>query len=198
MKTYLFVLTMLLGLSVSAQHPVIKENMMYRKELNSKYVNPETSPLKKEDIPKFGGLPFFNIDTNYAVIARLVLDTVDAPFEMKTTTDRLPVYDLYAVAYFELNGEEFKLNLYRGQKLKKKDEYYDYLFVPFTDLTNGEETYGGGRYLDLPIPAGELITLDFNKAYNPYCFYNKKYSCPIPPKENFLDIRIEAGVKAQM
>jgi uncharacterized protein (DUF1684 family) len=72
----------------------------------------------------------------------------------------------------------------------------DYLFLPFLDETNGFETYGGGRYLDLRIPVGDTIEIDFNTAYNPFCAYNEKYSCPIVPRENYLQTRIEAGVKA--
>jgi len=81
-------------------------------------------------------------------------------------------------------------------ELKEDEGYEDYLFLPFTDATNGNETYGGGRYIDLSIPNGDQIVIDFNKAYNPYCTYNKKYSCPIVPSQNALDIEIFAGVKA--
>jgi len=73
--------------------------------------------------------------------------------------------------------------------------YKNHIFIPFTDLTNGEETYGGGRYIDATIPKGKSITLDFNYSYNPYCHYTEGYNCPIPPKENFLDIKIKAGEK---
>ena len=69
------------------------------------------------------------------------------------------------------------------------------MFLPFTDLTNGEETYEGGRYIELEIPDKNYIVIDFNKAYNPYCAYNYIYSCPIPPEENDLKIEIKAGVK---
>ncbi|WP_192347263.1 DUF1684 domain-containing protein [Algoriphagus sp. Y33] len=68
------------------------------------------------------------------------------------------------------------------------------LFLPFTDQTNGGETYGGGRYMGLTIPTGDTIELDFNKAYNPYCAYASGYACPIPPKENDLEVPIRAGV----
>ena len=64
------------------------------------------------------------------------------------------------------------------------------------DKTNGKESYGGGRYLDLEIPEDKIIILDFNKAYNPYCAYSDRYSCPIPPIENHLDVAINAGFKA--
>ena len=77
----------------------------------------------------------------------------------------------------------------------REEGYEDYLFLPFTDLTNGEETYGGGRYIDLSIPEGNTIQLDFNKAYNPYCTYNKKFSCPLVPSVNSIKTRVVAGVK---
>ncbi|RYD73146.1 MAG: DUF1684 domain-containing protein [Sphingobacteriales bacterium] len=94
-----------------------------------------------------------------------------------------------------IDGKSFKLNIYQSQDLKKIEKYKNSLFLPFTDLTSGVESYGGGRYVDLEIPEGELIPIDFNTAYNPYCAYNHKYSCPIPPQENDLAIEIKAGVK---
>jgi uncharacterized protein (DUF1684 family) len=69
------------------------------------------------------------------------------------------------------------------------------LFLPFTDLTSGVESYGGGRYIDMEVQKGNTWTIDFNKGYNPYCAYNEKYSCPIPPAENDLKVEVKAGVK---
>lgn len=115
---------------------------------------------------------------------------------MKTSTDRLPVYIKYGEAHFKLNKKDCVLNIYQNADLVKKEEYKDYLFLPYTDLTSGEESYGGGRYIDLKIPKDETIIIDFNKSYNPYCAYNHKYSCPIPPMENRLDVEVRAGVKA--
>jgi uncharacterized protein (DUF1684 family) len=69
------------------------------------------------------------------------------------------------------------------------------LFLPFSDLTCGKESYIGGRYIDLKIPTSDTILIDFNTAYNPYCAYNHKYSCPIVPLENDLPVAINAGVK---
>ena len=119
----------------------------------------------------------------------------EKPFLMPTTTERLPEYVKYGEAHFKINGKQLKLNLYKSTKPYSEPGYEDYLFLPFTDLTSGDGSYGGGRFLDARIPEGNTILLDFNKAYNPYCAYNSMYSCPIPPKENDLDIRIEAGVK---
>ena len=77
------------------------------------------------------------------------------------------------------------------------DEYKDYLFIPFTDATNGNETYEGGRYIDILITdiSNNTVVIDFNKAYNPYCCYATGYHCPIPPKENALSVTINAGEK---
>ena len=114
---------------------------------------------------------------------------------MKTTTDRTSKERVFGVIEFELKGERYTLNIYQGEDSLKDEAYKDYLFLPFLDATNGEETYGGGRYIDLRIPDGDTIIIDFNKAYNPLCVYNKKYSCPIVPRENYVSARIEAGVK---
>ena len=86
--------------------------------------------------------------------------------------------------------------MYQSLALLHRKGYEDYLFVPFTDQTNGHSSYGGGRYLDLrmgQINDGQMV-LDFNKAYNPFCTYSSAYSCPVPPPENRLSVAVEAGV----
>ena len=130
------------------------------------------------------------------VTAKFVRTVDEQPFKMKTTTDRLPEYVKYGELIFDLKGKPFKLNIYQNQDLIKKEGFEDYLFLPFLDNTNGEESYGGGRYIDMRIPDGDTIIVDFNSAYNPYCAYNEKYSCPIVPRENYLDTEVRAGVKA--
>jgi uncharacterized protein (DUF1684 family) len=115
---------------------------------------------------------------------------------MATTTDREPVYRPYAKIRFKKDGMKGKLTVYQSPEISAMPGYEDYLFLPFTDLTNGIETYGGGRYLELRIVDLENGWIDFNYAYNPYCAYNHKYSCPIPPMDNHLNFRLEAGVKA--
>lgn len=173
----------------------VEDIVAFQKHLNSEYADPEESPLTSEDLKKFKELDFFDIDTSYVIEAEFVRTPYESPFAMPTTTDRMPVYVKYGEAYFELEGQSFKLNIYQNQELMKSAEYADYLFIPFTDKTNGEISYGGGRYLDLRIPNGNTITLNFNKAYNPYCAYNGKYSCPIPPSENDLSVAVPVGVK---
>ncbi len=184
-----------INLSIYAQESEIQEIKEFQKELNEHYADTAKSPLTKEDLKKFKSLEFFSPNLKYRVKAKLVLDNDSKPFEMITSTERRPVYKKYATAYFKIADKKLQLSLYQNMDLSKKEEYKNYLFAPFNDLTNTKETYGGGRFIDLEIPEGEEIIIDFNQAYNPYCAYNHKYSCPIPPPENRLEIKINAGVK---
>ncbi len=167
----------------------------FRSKLNEGFRNPETSPLPDRHRNDFEGLNFFEPDLSYVVKAKFELTPEALPFLMPTTTDRRSEEVVFGIAHFKLNGVSHQLEIYQNKELMLKEEYRDYLFLPFTDKTNGEETYTGGRYLDLSIPKGDSIIIDFNKAYNPYCVYNKKYSCPIVPSVNALDTKILAGVK---
>ncbi|WP_081209661.1 DUF1684 domain-containing protein [Salegentibacter sediminis] len=169
--------------------------LKHREAIDLKFATEEESPLEEKDFREFKQLTYFGIDAKFSLKANFVR-TPDTPlFAMRTTTSRLPLYRKYAEIYFSLDGKTYKLNCYQNQELASDPEYHDYLFLPFTDLTNGETTYSGGRYLDLRIPEGDSIILDFNKAYNPYCAYSGKYSCPMVPKENHLEIPISAGEK---
>ncbi len=168
----------------------------FQENLNETFRDPETSPLKDADKMAFSGLDFFPPNANFITMARLQRTPEALPFGMPTNTERMSQERLFGKLFFELQGRSFELNVYESQDLLEKEGYEDYLFLPFTDLSNGATTYGGGRYLDLRLPQGDQILLDFNRAYNPYCAYNKKYSCPIVPPENHLNISVEAGVKA--
>lgn len=183
-----------LGLSLSAQS-FKKSLQKFQKELNRSYADPNTSPLPMDKLQGFNGLPFYPLDESFLVTAKFELLPASNPFNMKTSDQKLRDYDRYALATFTLAGEEFQLTLYKSRTAPSKPEYKDLLFIPFTDKTNGKESYGGGRYMDVKIPAGDTIEIDFNKAYNPYCAYSDRYSCPIPPAENDLAIPIRAGVK---
>jgi uncharacterized protein (DUF1684 family) len=166
----------------------------FQQELVEDYKNPEKSPLKQK-AKKFKGHEFFKIDSAYRVEATFVRALNALPFRMKTSSSALPVYEKYGEAVFYLEGEKLTLSIYQNHSLREQEEYKNHLFLPFTDATNGEETYLGGRYIDLEIPEGNTIVIDFNKAYNPYCAYADGYSCPIPPKENGLQVKILAGIK---
>lgn len=153
------------------------------------------SPLSSDQIDYFGGLKYFKIDKKYVLEARMERISSDEVIQMKTSTDRMANYRVFASVYFQLEEKEHKLTAYQNISLQKDSVYKNYLFIPFTDDNSTISTYGGGRYLDIEIPKGDTFTLDFNMAYNPYCAYNHKWSCVIPPRENSLTIAIDAGEK---
>jgi len=166
----------------------------FRHAYKMDFLSDSHSPLKAADT---GFLRFYAPDKKYAVSAIFSHTPDSKPFNIATHSGKTKPYRQYGTATFQLDGKEYKLAIYQGLDLLKKPELKDYLFIPFNDLTNYETTYAGGRYLDLrigDIKAGRVV-LDFNKVYNPYCAFADGYSCPIPPDENKLQVRIEAGEK---
>lgn len=181
--------------SISAQQSVVKDIKKFQKKLNEDFMDSAKSPLTEADLANFTELSFFPIDTTYVVKAKIERIKDAKPFKMQTTTDRLPIYVLFGIASFELKGKTHRLEIYQNENLMNSAIDKDYIFLPFTDMSNGKTSYEGGRYIDLEVPKGDELIIDFNQAYNPYCAYNPKFSCPIPPKQNHLDTFIEAGVK---
>lgn len=173
----------------------LKAILDYQQEQNESFRDPEHSPLPDRYRKDFEALAFFPADTSYVIKAQFKRTPDAEPFLMPSTTDRQTREVVYGIASFNLNGQRFELEVYQGLDLMKEEGFEDYLFLPFLDLTNGEETYGGGRYLDLRIPDTDHLIIDFNKAYNPLCVYNKKYSCPLVPRQNFMNTKVLAGVK---
>ncbi len=167
----------------------------FQNKINSEYADPKSSPLDEKDLKIFKTLDFYPINSKYFVNAKFIKAKNEKAFEMKTSTARKPKYIKYGTVFFTIDGVALKLNVYQDVELSKSDKYKDHLFLPFSDLTCGKESYIGGRYIDLKIPKGNIISIDFNQAYNPYCAYNYKYSCPIVPLENDLNVAIKAGVK---
>ena len=167
----------------------------FQNQLNKEYADPKKSPLMEQDLKAFHGLDFFEVNPDYIVTGRFVKSENEKPFEMKTTSSRRPKYVKYGEFHFEIQGKSYRLNAYRSVETTKSPGYENTLFLPFSDLTSGKETYIGGRYLDVEIPVTNTAVLDFNRAYNPYCAYNYAYSCPIVPLENDLEVAVRAGVK---
>ena len=174
---------------------VVNDSKRFQGELRMEYDNPNTSPLSAKAKKNFKGIHFYSLNEKLAVNARFVRTPQEKPFQMTTSSGMRKTYIKYAEVFFMLDNKEYKLNVYQSQELIKSAEYKDYLFIPFTDATSGNETYEGGRYIDLNIPQSDHILINFNKAYHPYCAYTDGYNCPIPPQENTLPIKIEAGVK---
>ena len=194
-----FFISILWGFSilVNGQDNYHNEIQAERDSINRVFSDPEKSILLPRDLKTFQGLPFYDIEEKYRVKCNFTKIDDAEPFRMQTSTTRLPVYKPYGVLTFVLDGKTHQLTVYQNLELIKKEEYKNYLFIPFTDLTSGNESYGGGRYLDTTteeVESGDFY-LDFNRCYNQYCAYNPNYSCPIPPQENHLDVEIRAGVK---
>ncbi|SHK91539.1 hypothetical protein SAMN04488028_11149 [Reichenbachiella agariperforans] len=135
-------------------------------------------------------LKYFPIDESYKVIAKVSLIEENRVVTLGNSDGSTSTYRKYAVLTFDLNNQTHSLLV-----LKNLSDGEGKLFTAFADETSAEETYGAGRYLDLEFNRAQRITLDFNLAYNPYCNYNHEYSCPLPPKENFLHTEVRAGEK---
>jgi uncharacterized protein len=184
---------LLIGLSIfmSLRKSTISQKILdFRKQKNHYFRTSIDSPI--EDKENFPGLNYYPPDDKYKVVATLMLLKDTVPLSIKRSDGKEENYLRFAKAYFTLERKSFNLTLL---KLMNNPLDENILFIPFSDKTNGVETYGGGRYLDVKFKSEKKIALDFNLAYNPYCSYNYKFSCPIPPLENSLDIEIYAGEK---
>ncbi len=195
MKKLLYFLGLLVSNVAFSQQYDEAAAQTFQNEMNAHYSDSVKSPLPKADLKDFHGLDFYAPNAKYFVVAKFKRTKNEKPFAMKTSTARLPMYVKYGEVTFSLDGKECKLNLYQNADRRKKKEFEADLFLPFSDATSGNETYIGGRYLDLKVPEGETLAIDFNQAYNPYCAYNHIYSCPIVPLENDVSVEIKAGVK---
>lgn len=161
-----------------------------RETKNDYLANEKDSPLTEADKKTFKGLDYYPVDENYKVEAKIERFDAKEVVIMPTSDGKEKRYKKYAYAKFNIMETSVALVLY--QPVQKPN---DLLFLPFADETSALETYGSGRYLDFDIPEGESIEIDFNLAYNPYCAYSDKFSCPLPPRENFLSVAIKAGEK---
>lgn len=191
MKYSLLFILFLSGQSLIAQPPHYLDSVSaYRNQ----YITTH-GVIKEKDR---AGLQFYPIDTAFLTATR-VERIFEAPWlAMETSGKTKKTFRVYAILHFTINGSRLRLSVYQSQQLMESEAYKDYLFIPFTDRSNGEQTYENGRYIDILTSDLEknLFYLDFNKAYNPYCAYvSNVYNCPIPPAENRLAISINAGEK---
>ncbi len=162
-----------------------------RKEKDVYFKESDESPIVNKVM--FRGLDYFDVRQKYKVVAQLTFIDSLSVLRVLRNDGKVTPYQRFARATFSLDHVEHSVVLL---KLLDQEEGDASLFLPFTDLTNGGETYKGGRYIDLHWKEGQKkIDIDFNLAYNPYCVYNYKYSCPIPPRENFIQAKILGGEK---
>lgn len=195
------VLIMMLGIAVSAGGQTFygtTDVRAFREGCDREFRDKAESPLKVEDLASFKGLNYYAVDDTYRVNAEFVRTPGEKYFQMPTSSGITKKFVKYGVLKFSLDGKDLTLSVYQmdAAVLVKFPEYADLLFVPFKDITNRSETYGGGRYIDIKMPAKGTVILDLNLAYNPNCAYGSdKYSCPIPPSENSLNVSVRAGEK---
>ena len=165
----------------------------FRRDKNQSFRQSENSPLEAAQKAAFDSLKYYPGDPAFMPHADISRNATPDTILLQTTGTQPDKYLNWGTVKFSINNTPQELRLY-----VKADSRDSTLFIPFTDLTNGHETYGGGRYLDAPVPKlnETEIQLDFNRAYNPYCAYNNQYSCPVPPAENRLQVAIPAGEKS--
>ncbi len=165
----------------------------FRREKNQAFRQGDNSPLETPQKTAFDSLKYYPGDQAFMPHADFSRNKNPDTTLLQTTGNKAEKYLNWGLVKFNFNNAPQQLRLYL--KANGRDST---LFIPFADLTNGHETYGGGRYLDAPIPKlnESEIALDFNRAYNPYCAYNNAYSCPLPPAENRLQVAIPAGEKS--
>jgi uncharacterized protein (DUF1684 family) len=170
------------------QDRYVQDILSFRKQKDEHFKRAEDSPI--EDQVGFKELRYFEPDKKFRTKPVLFLIKDSSYIIISNNDGEKNKYWRYAKAVFTIDDKTDTITLFRKASLKKDDKNY---FIPFYDDTNGDETYTGGRYIDLEINDSTSFVLDFNLAYNPYCVYNYRFSCPVPPKENKLNRRIEAG-----
>ncbi|MCX6079350.1 MAG: DUF1684 domain-containing protein [Chloroflexi bacterium] len=158
----------------------------FRAEKDEFFRSGNQSPLTAEQQGNFKGLTYY--PENLSLRLELVLERFDTPVQivLATSTGAEREYTQIGQIRFELADQEAVLQVY-------EDDYG--FFLPFSDATAPAETYGSGRYLEPHELRSDVLYVDFNLAYNPYCAYNERWSCPLPPVANRLNIRIDAGEK---
>ena len=157
------------------------------------YMRSSESPVPAAQRAAFQPLPYYPIDEQYNVPAALKVLRGDAVIEMSTSSGKPRRMRRVGTLAFTLKGQPQTLTAFA----EVDDSSLQRLFVPFGDLTNGLETYQGGRYLDLDLQGSGVYELDFNRAYHPFCVFNPEYECPIPPRENRMPVPIKAGERTR-
>ncbi|MEF8777423.1 MAG: DUF1684 domain-containing protein [Natronomonas sp.] len=169
----------------------------YREKKDEKFGVAHSSPLGPEGRREFDGLDYFEPNPDYRTEATVELDESDETVPMETTADGEELYEPAALLHFEVPDQRGERAEHTLVGYRRVDQDEGSLFVPFRDKTTGQQTYPGGRYMELhydgELEDGVTFTLDFNLAYNPFCAYSEAYECPLPPRENWLEIAIPAG-----
>jgi uncharacterized protein (DUF1684 family) len=172
--------------------PYVQQVLAWRQEKDAAFRSTSKdsiSPIPQTERASFRGLSYYDIDPAYHVPAYLTSESTTPPviIELQTSSEERDKYRKVGTLGFTISGAQYKLTAFAAEDSLTR------LFVPFGDLTNGGETYKGGRFLELDRTATGLYDLDFNRAYHPFCVFNPTYICPVPPRENRLPVAIRAG-----
>jgi uncharacterized protein (DUF1684 family) len=180
--------------------PSAPDEGAYVAKINAERANKERafrdgpdSPIPQEKKDELLPLSYFPVDSAYSAPASLKLSADRPVFEMPTSTGKMRKMERVGVLEFTLKGQAMSL----GAFVEAGTQRVTQLFVPFSDLTAGTETYAAGRYLDLHPTGTGIYEIDFNRAYNPYCAYNESYDCPYPPPSNRLKVPVRAGERVR-
>ena len=194
MNNTLFIIIVFLISACSPQlgSEYYQEFFSNRQEQLIHLVDGDRAPLTSADLKHISHYPYKDA---YRVKAKFSKIEKGEVFDMATYSGKTKEFVKIGRLDFKLKNEPHHIYVYQNVKFATHPIYGKYYFIPFKDLTSGEETYGGGRYMDMDISHFESSTvlLDFNQAYNPWCAYSDGYNCPIPPAENELNAAILAG-----
>lgn len=188
-------ISMAIGLSCTSKPSrsagVIAEIEEHRRVKDIAFREDADSPLPEAAKKDFTGLHYFPIALDYRFEGPIIRNAVPDTLTLAKSDGRSQKALRYGYFAFVLERRQLRIEVYRLPALPES-----YLFIPFMDASSGEETYGGGRYLDIAANSDNYYVIDFNLAYNPSCAYGRTdFSCPIPPRTNHLDVRIPAGEK---
>ena len=192
MKTCL--LTILVLGSVTAEASCLDTLPAHRAQMEAEYLKSDDSPFDKEMRARFAGFSYFAGNAAYCADASFERTADTKQFDMAAFNGKTIPFQKYGVFHFTLAGATHTLTAYQRMDLPPAER--NWVLIPFQDSTNGKETYGGGRYLQLDFPIAGHTVLDFNHAFNPLCAYDSKFTCPVPPRENRLTIAIPVGERA--
>lgn len=192
MRFYIIGIISILAISSCSSLKYNKAIKNYRAEYKNNFDTEDHAPLKGNQLDS---MSFYSPNKEYVVTAMVEIVKNPDNFEIETSSGSKKTFIKYAELVFKLKNDTVRLDLLRNIRLMAMPEYKEYLFLPFYDYTNGETTYGGGRYIDLYVSdiVNNSVIIDFNKSYNPYCAYSSGYNCPIPPVENSIPFKVEAG-----
>lgn len=189
-----------IGVSLSAQSmskgAFKKQIKKHRQAYKEDFLKDERSPFHGKE-EALDDIKFFKPNLDYRCDCQFNITPNAQPFLMATYSGATRNYVQYGRLYCMVKGQEISLAVYRNLALIRMPQYKNHLFIPFKDLTNGDKTYGGGRYIDIETTdiKENQVSIDFNKCYNPWCAFSDGYNCPIPPVDNHLTIEILAGEK---